>query len=128
LTTLLREIKKVTLKSDEHVFGGKKPVKDIRGSFEKAKRLAGIDLRFRFHDLTHIAASRPVTENRIDLIAAARILGHSNTRMLERYAHTRQDIEMIAMETLSEIHEISKLHKNCTIKKSDKSAILVSRL
>ena len=126
LTILLREIKKVTSKSGEYVFGGRKPVKDIRGSFEKAKRLAGIDPKFRFHDLRHTVASRLVTENHVDLITAAKILGHSSTRMLERYAHTRKDIEMSAMETLGEIHEVSELHKNCTIRKSDESAILVS--
>jgi len=128
LTALLKSVRKITLKDGKYVFGGKKPVKDIRGSFEKANGLAGIDPKFRFHDLRHTVASRLVTENHVDLITAAKILGHSTTRMLQRYAHTRKDIEMNAVETLCQVHEISELHKNYTIRKSEESAILVRHL
>ena len=34
LTAPLKSIKKVTFKAGEYVFGGRKPVKDIRGSFK----------------------------------------------------------------------------------------------
>jgi len=71
LTALLENIKNVTRKNGKYVFSGSKPLKSIKTSFHKAERLAGIDKRFRFHDLRHIVASRLVTKNGADLIMAA---------------------------------------------------------
>lgn len=115
LILLLKEIKKETLKIGQYVFTGEKPLKDIKTSFNKAKRLANINLRFRFHDIRHTVASRLVTENNIDLITVAKILGHSSLKMLERYAHTRKEIELSAMQTLSDNGIRPQLHNNCTI-------------
>ena len=91
---MLENIKNITCKNDKYVFSGSKPLKSIKNRFHKAKCLAGIDKRFRFHDLGRTVASRLVTESGIDIIMAAKILGHSDLKMLECYAHTRKDIEM----------------------------------
>src|SRR5579883_102217 len=56
----------------------------VEGSFETILELAGIQ-NFRFHDLRHTFASWYMM-NGGDLYELAKILGHSNIRMTERYA------------------------------------------
>lgn len=56
----------------------------VEGSFETLLELAGIQ-SFRFHDLRHTFASWYMM-NGGDLYELAKILGHSNIRMTERYA------------------------------------------
>ena len=53
-------------------------------SFETILKLAGIE-DFRFHDLRHTFASWYMM-NGGDLYELAKILGHSNIKMTERYA------------------------------------------
>ena len=103
LASLLQEIRKVTKPRGPYVFGGRKPLKSIRNSFIKAKTAAGIDPKFRFHDIRHTVASRLITELNYDPVTVAEILGHSNPRMLwERYAHSRQEIKQRAIRELDE--------------------------
>jgi len=94
---MLKDVKKVTIAQGEYVFSGKKPFTRVDKSFESAKQLAGIDPEFRFHDQRHTVASRLITEHGINLVTTAKILGHSELKTLERYAHTRRDIEMRAV-------------------------------
>jgi integrase len=56
----------------------------VEGSFETLLDLAAIQ-NFRFHDLRHTFASCYMI-NGGDLYELAKILGHSNIRMTERYA------------------------------------------
>jgi integrase len=56
----------------------------VEGSFETVLQLAGI-ANFRFHDLRHSFASWFMM-NGGDLYELAKILGHSNIKMTERYA------------------------------------------
>ena len=56
----------------------------VEGSFETVLELAGIR-DFRFHDLRHTFASWYMM-NGGDLYELAKILGHSNIKMTERYA------------------------------------------
>ena len=56
----------------------------VEGSFETVLRNAGIE-DFRFHDLRHTFASWYMM-NGGDLYQLAKILGHSNIKMTERYA------------------------------------------
>lgn len=102
-----------------YVFSGKKQIKDIKKSFNTAKKLANIDLKFRFHDIRHTVASRLVTEYGVDLVTVASILGHSNLKMLERYAHTRREIELSALDALCEVPDTSQLHNYCTIEENE---------
>jgi integrase len=56
----------------------------VEGSFEDLLERAGIE-DFRFHDLRHTFASWYMM-NGGDLYELAKILGHSNIKMTERYA------------------------------------------
>ena len=56
----------------------------VEGSFEDLLERAGIE-DFRFHDLRHTFASWCMM-NGGDLYELAKILGHSNIKMIERYA------------------------------------------
>jgi len=56
----------------------------VEGSFEDLLERAGIE-DFRFHDLRHTFASWYMM-NGGDLYELAKILGHSNIKMIERYA------------------------------------------
>ena len=53
--------------------------------FAKALKRAGIK-DFRFHDLRHTCVSHYVM-NGGDLLALKEILGHSDLKMVQRYAH-----------------------------------------
>ncbi|HPT25807.1 MAG TPA: site-specific integrase [Bryobacteraceae bacterium] len=64
--------------------GGKGERQRVEGSFETLLGLAGIQ-NFRFHDLRHTFASWYMM-NGGDLYELAKILGHSNIKMTERYA------------------------------------------
>ena len=76
------------------VVGGKVFVNDsgdpfsevsLRRYFLIAKRLAGITRPFRFHDLRHTFASNLASAG-VPLYVISKALGHTSTRMTERYA------------------------------------------
>lgn len=73
---------------EERLFPPKRGAKGerqrVEGSFETLLRLAGIQ-NFRFHDLRHTFASWYIM-NGGDLYELAKILGHANIKMTERYA------------------------------------------
>jgi integrase len=73
---------------EERLFPPKRSAKGerlrVESSFETLLELAGIQ-NFRFHDLRHTFASWYMM-NGGDLYELAKILGHSNIRMTERYA------------------------------------------
>ncbi|MGO9261440.1 MAG: tyrosine-type recombinase/integrase [Bryobacteraceae bacterium] len=64
--------------------GAKRERQRVDKSFETVLELAGIE-EFRFHDLRHTFASWYMM-NGGDLYELAKILGHSNIKMTERYA------------------------------------------
>ncbi len=53
--------------------------------FVMAKKLAGIDRRFRFHDCRHTFASRMASAG-VSLQVIAKMLGHTTVQMSQRYA------------------------------------------
>lgn len=57
----------------------------IRRAFLLAKRLSGIDRRFRPHDLRHTFGCR-LASGGVSLQVIAKALGHTTTHMAERYA------------------------------------------
>ena len=73
---------------EERIFppepGAKRERQRVDKSFETILELAGIE-EFRFHDLRHTFASWYMM-NGGDLYELAKILGHSNIKMTERYA------------------------------------------
>jgi integrase len=71
----------------------------VRSSFDKLVRdLALTD--FRFHDLRHTFASELAMKG-VDLLTIAQLLGHSSTRMTERYAHLSPNHKRVAVEMLA---------------------------
>lgn len=62
----------------------------IRRAFVLAKKLAGIARRFRPHDLRHTFGCRLADRN-IGLQKIAKALGHTTTRMAERYARPSEE-------------------------------------
>jgi len=64
--------------------GAKGERQRVEGSFEAVLKMAGIE-DFRFHDLRHTFASWYMM-NGGDLYELAKILGHANIKMTERYA------------------------------------------
>jgi len=77
-----------TVIDDERLFPPKRGAKGdrqrVEGSFETILAMAGIE-DFRFHDLRHTFASWYMM-NGGDLYELAKILGHANIKMTERYA------------------------------------------
>jgi len=57
----------------------------MASAFRRARPRAGLT-DFRFYDLRHTFATRLVRAG-VDLITVARLLGHSDLRMVQRYAH-----------------------------------------
>lgn len=89
--------------SDGHVFQTHDrtpwPQITIRRTFETAKRLAKITRPFRFHDLRHDFASALVQEG-VSLYIVAQLLGHTSTRVANRYAHLQPDTLRAAIRAL----------------------------
>lgn len=74
-------------------------IKDVKTAFKAACRRADItDLRF--HDLRHTAATYMVMGG-VDLVTVAEILGHSDLKMVMRYAHPTPENKRKAVETLA---------------------------
>jgi len=85
-------------KASPYVFCYKdgKPIRDIRGSFQKAMEDAGIK-DFRFHDLRHTFASQLVMMG-IDLKTVQELLGHKTFEMTLRYAHLSPNHKRAAID------------------------------
>lgn len=85
---LIKLFTQLKSKSDsEFVFIGKhgKPLRSIRNTFNLAKEKSNIN-NFKFHDLRHTFASHYLM-NGGDLLSLKEILGHSDLKMVQRYAH-----------------------------------------
>lgn len=60
----------------------------LRRAFLRAKRIAGITRRFRFHDLRHTAACTLASAG-VSLQVIQKILGHTSSKMTERYVRVK---------------------------------------
>ena len=78
--------------------GGK--LDNVDNGFRTALEKAGIE-NFRFHDLRHTAASWMV-QGGADLYAVQKILGHSNIRTTQRYAHQSPEYLENSIKVLDE--------------------------
>jgi integrase len=82
------------------------PQKDIDGGKQTAdlnkahlQTIAGLSMKFRLYDARHTFASRAV-ENGVDLLVLASILGHSNLKMVMRYAHPSEGFKAEAIRKM----------------------------
>jgi integrase len=75
------------------------PMRDIRTAWEGAKKRAGIDPAFRFHDLRHTFASHQKMAGTDDY-TLMEIMGHSDHRMMRRYAHLTPEHKRKAVNSL----------------------------
>ncbi|NIM59224.1 MAG: tyrosine-type recombinase/integrase [Candidatus Aminicenantes bacterium] len=93
---LFRELQRMKSENEkaELVF----PYQSVRKAFEKARRRAG--LKIRFHDLRHTFASRLVA-NGADIETVRELLGHQSITTTQRYTHSNDDRKRAAVELLS---------------------------
>ena len=77
------------------------PMRDIRTAWEGAKKRAGIDSAFRFHDLRHTFASHQKMAG-VDDFTLMEIMEHSDHRMTRRYAHLTPEHKRKAVNSLPE--------------------------
>jgi integrase len=68
--------------------------------FAKAKILADITRRFRFHDLRHSFGSLLASKG-VSIQVIAKALGHSSTAMAERYARPSEESLKVITEALN---------------------------
>lgn len=71
----------------------------IRRVFILAKKLAGITRRFRLHDLRHTFGCRLASKS-VGLQIIAKALGHTTTRMAERYARPSEEAMRMVVAAL----------------------------
>jgi integrase len=96
LTNILSNIK---TKGKIFVFGnGVKPLVNVRDTFLRAVKAAGVD-HVRFHDLRHTFATNLVM-NGFDIVTVKELLGHSSIEMTMRYSHPTPENKKRAVESL----------------------------
>jgi integrase len=78
----------------------RKPMTDVKTSFNAATRRAGI-YGLRFHDLRHTFASRLV-EMGFDLITVKDLLGHNSVITTQRYTHANAEQKKKAVHALGQ--------------------------
>ncbi len=74
--------------------------KRLERAFVLAKRIAGIKRRLRFHDLRHTWASKLASRG-VSIQVISKALGHTSTRMSERYAKPSDEAMNAIVEALS---------------------------
>lgn len=78
-----------------------KPFQSIFNSWDSARRAAKLP-DVRIHDLRHSAASNLVNAGQ-SLYVVAKVLGHTQTRTTERYAHLDSGVLLNAVNAASQI-------------------------
>ena len=82
-------------------FGGKIDRSNLRRSFNSALNKAKIE-DFHWHDLRHTFATR-LAQNGVDIYKIAKLLGHQNVTMTQRYAHHCPDSLRDGVDILSAV-------------------------
>jgi integrase len=82
-------------------------VSTINRHFKKAKTIAGIVRRFRFHDLRHSFASLLASRG-VSIQVIAKALGHSSPSTSERYARPSEESLRSVTEALDSAQNLSR--------------------
>jgi integrase len=89
------------------------PMVDIRNAWEAARKKAGIPEGFHFHDLRHTTASWLKMAG-VDDYTVMEILGHSDHKMMRRYAHLTPQHKRDAIGRLPGWESENTWHKSGT--------------
>jgi integrase len=82
---------------------------NLRREFYKVLHKAEIE-NFKFHDLRHTFASR-LAQKGIDIYKIAKLLGHEDIRMTQRYSHHSPESLRVGVEILESDCVLTALHK-----------------
>ena len=100
LITKVKEIIDRQPHINEYVFNFKgRPIKDIKTSWRNTLKRAKVDYK-NFHTLRHTCATWLVM-SRIDIGTISKILGHSNIKITQRYAHVLDEQKRTALESIT---------------------------
>lgn len=95
---ILKALKRLSPPGEERPFESLVSAGNIRCAFRQYLKAAGV-VDFRFHDLRHEAVSRMVLNKRqLSVFEIMKIVGHSSTQMLNRYANLRGEELVNRME------------------------------
>ena len=83
---------------------------NLRRAFYEALRKAGIE-NFKFHDLRHTFATR-LAQRGIDIYKIAKLLGHEDIRMTQRYSHHSPESLRVGVEILEVDFNLTSVGKN----------------
>lgn len=92
----------------------------LKSGFQRARVKAGME-HVTFHDLRHSTASL-MAHAGVDLHTISKVLGHSTTKMTERYAHIKVDQQREALERVFGKGKRKVLHSTLHRKTAEKSA------
>jgi len=98
----IKKVRKALVHGKVRVIVG--PMKSVASAWTEAKKRAGIDPSFRFHDLRHTTASWLKMAG-VDDYTVMEILGHSDHTMMKRYAHLSPEHKKTAINTLPDWSE-----------------------
>ncbi len=90
--------------------GSKVDPSNLRREFYKVLKKAGIE-NFKFHDIRHTFATR-LAQKGIDIYKIAKLLGHEDIRMTQRYAHHCPDSLRSGVKILESDCILTALGKN----------------
>ncbi len=83
---------------------------NLRRAFYEALKKAGIE-NFKFHDLRHTFATR-LAQRGIDIYKIAKLLGHEDIRMTQRYSHHSPESLRVGVEILEVDFNLTSVGKN----------------
>ncbi len=69
--------------------------------WDKVRQEIGLNKSIRLYDATRHSVASQLVNNGVPLLSVSRLLGHSNTKMTERYAHTDLERLKFDMKNLS---------------------------
>ncbi|MCC6324492.1 MAG: hypothetical protein DCC43_07760 [Candidatus Brocadia sp.] len=68
----------------------------LRNIWDDVREEIGLSKSIRLYDVTRHSVASQLVNKGVPLLSVSRLLGHSNTKMTERYAHT--DLEKLKVD------------------------------